>query len=156
MKIIITILFFLPSVIIDSTDYTVVNRTTAVKMIRDHVDCAKKSKLILVFLSIGECMKCGSGISETIDSVSSLYTDPLCLVIAVRCSREVELKVFSNNYGWTGSLYMDDGSLKKDLGLPEYTRIAVYNVQNIFMGSLRREDFDPTAYHLLDSLLQIK
>lgn len=131
--------------------------STGIVKIRESSGCNQKSKIILLFINIGECIKCSVGAKATIDSIATEIGDnSICTVAVVRCNRAIELKIFSRNNNWTQPIYADDGTLKDNLNLPKDTRLAVYDAQNVFMGSLKREDFNPTAYNELDSILHLK
>jgi hypothetical protein len=113
--------------------------------IRSESMCDMKVPIILSFLNIGECMKCESGLELTIDSAKRLVKH-LANVAIVFCHRDVELHSFISQTGWPYGVYRDDGSLKKELGLPEDTRMVVCDARDNVIMAITREQFNPTAF----------
>ncbi len=124
-----------------------------IKIIKTSSKCSKDTKVILIFINIGECIKCNIGIKATIDSVLFKEHDTaVCITAVVPCNRDIELKVFKQNSGWDYGVFRDDGSIKEKLGLPTDTRLAIYDSKNILIGSLTLDDFDPTAYSKMEKI----
>ena len=89
-----------------------------------HQSCSRE---LYLFMTLGECVNCESGFIQAWQCAKeSLPPSKRPRIIAVvRCNRESELAIFRKNYRWTDSLCVDDGNIRRRLGLPANVRVAL-------------------------------
>jgi hypothetical protein len=122
--------------------------------LRSNLHIKQSSSLVVIFINLGECIKCSQGIQSTLDSVvGSHSSDSTAVVAIVRVDRQVEVKVFVKNNDWQYLVYGDDDNLRRQLGVPALARLGVFDSENNLIGVLRQEDFAPTASVDLSRLL---
>ncbi len=103
---------------------------------------AKSEKILVVHIALGECENCVQGFKQAVECVKNqLPLLKLEVVAGVACDRDIELKIFRKNYDWKMPVIRDTGTLRKQLGVPENTRITLLNSKGKVLAHITDEDF---------------
>lgn len=85
-------------------------------------------QLVIIYQNIGSCVKCYINPMQKIENLEKTGKIKNFKIIAlVRCTREIELNIFKNQYDWKNYLFMDDGNSRKNLGANKKSTVLVLN-----------------------------
>lgn len=85
-------------------------------------------QLVVIYQDIGSCIKCYINPMQKIENLEKKGKIKNFRIIAlVRCTREIELNIFKNQYDWKNYLFMDDGNSRKNLGANKNAKVLVLN-----------------------------
>lgn len=92
-----------------------------------HVANARSDDYILVFyFEMSNCAKC---FIEPYIIIDKLLLDKSIqqfkIIALIRCDRDIELRIFKNEYKWKYAIFRDDGNARKNLGASEESIITV-------------------------------
>ena len=89
---------------------------------------AKHSDIVcVIFASTIDCSKCIYASNYLLSAFEKTYHCRVRNIAEVQCFREQEMQVFRKGFQWNYPMVHDDGSARKLLGLPDDTRLALYD-----------------------------
>lgn len=90
--------------------------------------------VVISFEKMDDCVKCVSASFSFVYELKSKITKKdLKHIVALPCTRDIELMVFKNQYEFTGILMKETKSLKKDLGLDSKTKLAIFKNKKLII-----------------------
>jgi hypothetical protein len=126
INIIILFLFFMSCLIEGSVNNSTFN------LIKERVELNKEEKIIIIFIGLSSCIKCGLLPLSSIEYASESLPDK-CLnykiIALVKCNREIELLRFKKLFQWEHYMMLNDGYMRVNLGLSKKTVMAIFDFE---------------------------
>jgi hypothetical protein len=106
-----------------------------------HTQVKNDEIMVAILLTPGTCAKCFIEPMEILRVLQENRGPIMLKVIAiVRCDREIELKAWVKEVKWQYYYWMDEGDMRKEMGLKPEIIMAIYDFKSNKMIEFKRDN----------------
>ncbi|MEM5872027.1 MAG: hypothetical protein QW051_04095 [Candidatus Aenigmatarchaeota archaeon] len=128
---------------------SLISKNNVFQKIQNTVEYKGNDLIFAIFLNLGDCQKCIQiplslyecslrNIDKTNDSLKFKK------LAIVKSNREVELKRFRKIYNWDGYCFFNDGSVQKELGLPNNVWFSIFYLDTCLYYNTYESSYEQT------------
>ena len=139
--------------------FTEEDKISGFNKLKDAIQMKQGEKVIVIFQQIGSCKKCYYIPTYAINCAfekckyqNGKYPGNVKVIAAVDCSREKELKLFTDQYSWKDYILRDNGKIKSELGLRTECYLAVVDYSGKVLYSV--DDYETEQKEMCKSIYQ--
>jgi hypothetical protein len=124
--------------------------------LKSKVSLNNNEYLIVLFISINECLNCQEVIFKALDCVSKNAKNKLKIIGVIRANRAKEIFKIKDRLAWNYFLSFDDGTSKTKLNLNENTQIVIFKSNGKSLLNLGRNEVKtiPLCNYIVEKIIK--